>query len=64
MVDLCEICKKDFDVSDLFVDHRHSDGLVRALLCRHCNSMLGFAREDIKILQAGIDFLIYFNGVK
>jgi len=33
----CEICGRPPKTSALSVDHRHSDGLVRGLLCYRCN---------------------------
>jgi hypothetical protein len=41
----------------LVVDHSHQTGKVRALLCSHCNTLLGMAREDPSILKAAISFL-------
>ncbi len=39
------------------VDHRHSDGKVRGLLCKKCNLMLGYARDSGDILAQGILYL-------
>lgn len=41
----------------LCVDHDHKTGVVRALLCGHCNLMLGHAREDIGVLNSAISYL-------
>lgn len=35
----------------LVVDHNHTTGEVRGLLCHGCNTALGYAREDIDILH-------------
>ena len=43
------------------IDHDHATGKVRGLLCHHCNLMLGNARDNIKILQAGINYLTKNN---
>ena len=60
---LCAICKKE---ADLQVDHEHGineaktgriTGKIRGLLCRHCNTMLGHARDNISTLRAAIDYL-------
>ena len=42
---------------DSVVDHCHESGVVRGLLHRRCNSLLGYAREDVKILRAAIRYL-------
>lgn len=60
---LCAICKGDEIVKRgnkpvrLSVDHDHHTGKVRGLLCQRCNSLLGFAQDDISILRGAIDYL-------
>lgn len=57
---LCKICGIEFGSNTgnpVCVDHCHATGKVRGLLCRHCNSMLGFARDDLNILKSGIIYL-------
>ena len=39
------------------VDHCHSTGEVRGLLCRGCNHILGTVRDDPAVLQSAIDYL-------
>ena len=39
------------------VDHNHSTGDVRGILCQSCNVILGLAREDEATLQAAIEYL-------
>jgi|SRR5579859_5065706 len=52
----CLICKESF-VKTPFVDHHHISDEVRGLLCRHCNSLLGYAKENPVTLQRAIDYL-------
>ena len=55
----CLICKKhqvNFK-RRLAVDHCHTTGIVRGLLCSNCNLMLGHAKDNIETLQAGISYL-------
>lgn len=40
-----------------YVDHNHTTGQVRDLLCHNCNFVIGYAKEDIDILQAVIRYL-------
>lgn len=39
------------------IDHDHETGIVRGLLCSHCNIMIGQAREKITILNQAIMYL-------
>jgi hypothetical protein len=41
----------------LVVDHCHETGHVRGLLCRHCNLILGYARESDRTLESAISYL-------
>lgn len=41
----------------LFVDHCHSTGKVRALLCHGCNSGIGHFRENTDALLAAVRYL-------
>ena len=41
----------------LCVDHCHTTGKVRGLLCAKCNSVLGLANDSPAILQKAIDYL-------
>lgn len=51
---MCEICKtKPFEA----IDHCHSSGKVRGLLCGHCNRSLGGFKDSIEVLQNAIDYV-------
>jgi Recombination endonuclease VII len=43
---VCAGCGKVPGKTRLHVDHRHSDGLVRGLICWSCNSALGKLRDS------------------
>jgi DNA-directed RNA polymerase subunit RPC12/RpoP len=51
----CAICGTEFGVP--YVDHNHTTNKVRALLCQHCNTMLGAAKENPATLRAAADYL-------
>lgn len=62
----CAICKQPeswFDYRDkskprqLCVDHDHSTGKVRGLLCGSCNVMLGRAKDSVLMLESAIKYL-------
>lgn len=50
----CAICSKQLRLEQ---DHNHEFGFNRGLLCGKCNKILGFAKDDVNILQAAIDYL-------
>ncbi len=39
------------------VDHDHSTGHIRGLLCNHCNNVLGYARDNVDVLKSAIAYL-------
>lgn len=56
---VCAICKqpeyrvmKTGLVKPLSIDHCHTSGKIRALLCNDCNACLGFAKESPEVLRA------------
>lgn len=51
----CAICFRE--PPKIFVDHCHKTGKNRQLLCINCNSLIGQAKDDIKILQSAIKYL-------
>ena len=55
----CAICGEK---NRLIVDHNHKTTMLRGLLCTHCNSMIGFARENIAVLEKAIIYIREKNG--
>jgi len=54
----CAICLDEFQTrKDICVDHDHSSGQVRQLLCQKCNSAIGYLKEDVFILYRAIEYL-------
>lgn len=59
----CAICKQEEtekrngNIKSLAVDHNHSTGKVRGLLCSSCNTALGKFKEDVEILKNAISYL-------
>ena len=53
----CALCGEPFNGVTPHVDHDHSTGRVRGLLCGPCNKTLGFAQECPKRLLAAAEFL-------
>lgn len=48
----------------LYVDHDHATGNVRALLCLHCNSILGKCKDDKHILAKAISYLERYSNAE
>lgn len=45
------------EVKALAVDHNHSTGKVRGLLCSACNKAIGLLKEDRELFFAGVRYL-------
>lgn len=61
---LCAICEKPATSGNgkcLQVDHSHSTGEVRALLCAHCNRALGAFGDDAQRLNRAAQYLDNYN---
>lgn len=61
---VCQICKKAETSKDkngkdkwLSVDHSHSTGDVRGLLCSKCNTGIGLLGDSKKILKSALKYL-------
>jgi len=66
----CAICSKEFNNTGidmkrdkLYVDHNHTTGLVRGLLCKTCNVGIGMFKEDINIIKKTINYLENNRGI-
>jgi hypothetical protein len=58
----CAICKNVFKNSvDTCVDHNHTTGQVRELLCNHCNRAIGLFRESIDTVKSALNYLKKYN---
>lgn len=55
----CLICKRHQSIliKRLRVDHNHSTGLIRGLLCDNCNTMIGLAHENKEHFMQAIKYL-------
>jgi hypothetical protein len=50
----CNICG---EVKKLVVDHCHTTGQVRGLLCHQCNCVLGYAKDRFNVLLEAASYL-------
>lgn len=60
----CAICRDELgDRKDIMIDHNHKTGEARGLLCRSCNTGLGFFKDSELILFFAREY-VHNNGVK
>ena len=59
----CAICKAETSLSGraLAVDHCHTTGVIRSLLCNECNTALGLLKENIEIISAALEYVRKFK---
>lgn len=61
----CPVCKNTFSdkIRSKFavVDHCHSTGRVRGLLCNKCNSAVGLLKDNVNVIERAALYLI-ING--
>ena len=61
----CAICRRECSVApNLSIDHCHATGGVRGLLCRSCNSGLGFFRDSTDALRKAAEYLDAYNSIE
>lgn len=54
----CGVCGVDLStVKRSCIDHSHTTGKVRGVLCGHCNLGIGHLRDDPERLRAAIEYL-------
>lgn len=61
----CKICRKESTenvAGRLAIDHCHTTGEVRGLLCNKCNSGIGMLNDDPKLVEAALKYLKDFSG--
>jgi hypothetical protein len=52
----CDICGDYHET--LCIDHEHSTGKIRGLLCQECNKALGLFYDNPLLIQSAIDYLL------
>lgn len=54
----CAVCGRSEEHRRLSVDHDHSTGKVRSLLCSRCNSALGLLSESVETIQSLKEYVL------
>ena len=59
----CSICKatKSLSGKALAVDHCHTTGKVRSLLCNECNTAIGLLKENTEIITSALEYIKKFK---
>lgn len=53
----CAICDSHMTQAQACVDHCHTSGRIRGILCNTCNAGLGMLKDSMEILQKAIYYL-------
>ena len=55
----CSICQKQLEriSRSTHIDHCHSSGKIRGILCHHCNTAIGLFGDDVEKIKAAIEYL-------
>ncbi len=56
----CAICHEE---KTLVVDHNHSTGKIRSLLCHGCNKSIGLMKENPLFLQEAAEYLLKYGAL-
>jgi Recombination endonuclease VII len=62
--EVCLICRNPNDTKSskrLFVDHDHTAGSLRGLLCHRCNSGLGYFKDNHALIFRALSYLQFFK---
>lgn len=54
---VCRICQKEWHTT-LYVDHDHSTGKIRDLLCQKCNGIVAIVENHLDIVMEALGYLI------
>lgn len=57
-----EVAMRAGKLKQLAIDHCHSTGKVRALLCTRCNTAMGLLKEDPALFDAAKKYLEKFKS--
>jgi hypothetical protein len=56
LVGCCELCEEE-DLELLVIDHCHTNNNIRGVLCRNCNTGLGYLKDNPMLLRKAAEYL-------
>lgn len=60
----CALCGRDIMTTDSHViDHDHTTGVVRGILCRQCNIGLGAFGDDVDTMNKAIEYVTTYRSI-
>jgi hypothetical protein len=54
----CPICLQNIEAEDSAIDHNHTTGLVRGILCKSCNRGIGLLKDSSAVLNRASNYLL------
>lgn len=58
----CPVCDCNLQFAVANVDHCHTSGKVRSILCNTCNTALGGFKDSVILLRSAINYLYKHHG--
>jgi len=59
----CEICNINLKWSDRYIDHNHTNGKVRGILCPRCNSTLELFEQSKHLIEPSLNYLKKYEPI-
>lgn len=53
----CKICFSEYNKKSFHIDHCHSSGIVRGILCSKCNQAIGLFKENTDVMLRAIEYI-------
>jgi hypothetical protein len=53
----CKLCGFPIEYSEINTDHDHKTGQVRGLLCRKCNTFIGYIETNLILLDSALVYI-------